>query len=253
MTILIIEDEMKAANELESLIHEIRPNDIICAKLQSIQESVEWLQNNSAPDLIFSDIQLSDGSCFEIFRQIKTSPVIFCTAYNQFALEAFDNNGIDYLLKPIEKEKLRHSFQKLEQLQTLIHSNYPEYMQRFERLMSHSAAKYKTSLLSYFRDQITPVPVSDIDFIYTENKVVHAFSQNKKYEIRETLDNLCAQLDPDNFFRANRQYIIHRQSISNIEHLFGRKLVIRLYASATHNIIISKGKVSEFLNWLEGA
>ncbi len=253
MNILIIEDEIDAADELERLIHQIRHNDVICAKLQSIRESVEWLESNPAPDLIFASIQLKDGTSFDIFKNTRIAPVIFFTTQNKFALEAFENNGIDYLLKPIEKKKLQNSFQKLEQLQAFFLSDSPEYVRKFNRLLiTRSVAKYKTSLLSYFREQITPVPVSDICFIYTENKFVYVWSKNRKYEIKETLDNLATQLDPHDFFRANRQYIIHRQSIANIEYLYRKKLVVRLIGTVAFNIIISKEKTPNFLNWLEG-
>ncbi|MGF7231112.1 LytR/AlgR family response regulator transcription factor [Arachidicoccus sp.] len=253
MKILIIEDEIKAARELESLLHEIRSDIEVCALLQSIDESVNWFETNTEPDLIFSDISLADGISFDIFNEVSvTAPVIFCTAYNEFALQAFENNGFDYLLKPIEKDKLQRSFDKLKQLKKISLEESDDYQKRLHNLRGQFPSGYKSSLLTYFRGIITPINTSEISFIYTDNERVLAIVKGKQFELQESLDNLMIVLPPQAFYRANRQFIIHRKSIVKIEALRTRKLLVSLCDPEIKTAIVSKAKAKEFLNWVEG-
>ncbi|AYD48579.1 LytR/AlgR family response regulator transcription factor [Arachidicoccus soli] len=253
MKVLIIEDEIKAAKELESLLHEIRNDIEVCAFLQSIEDTINWFKTNEEPDLIFSDISLADGVSFDIFKEIAiTAPIIFCTAYNEFALQAFENNGFDYLLKPIEKEKLQKSFSKLKQLKAISLEESDDYKKRLHNLMGQFPVGYKSSLLTYFRGIITPVNTSEISFIYTDNERNFAVANAVHFELRETLDNLMTALNPQEFYRANRQFIIHRKSIDKIETLHTRKLLVSLCDLKIKTVIVSKAKATDFLKWVEG-
>ncbi|WP_338873362.1 LytTR family DNA-binding domain-containing protein [Spirosoma sp. SC4-14] len=250
MNVVVIEDELLAAKELCNLLASLRPNWTVVATLQSIDETVVWLAQHPAPDLIFSDIQLADGLSFQVFSTVDvTCPVIFCTAFDQYAIRAFEANGIDYLLKPIELNRLALAIKKYE---NLIASNTPA-LPTFQRLLEQlSRPASPTSLLVYHRDSITPLSVSGILFVHYEEGVVSATTvTGQRYVLSQTLDELEKLLSPHLFFRANRQFIIHRQSVQKGERYFGRKLIVKLTIPTTEPVIISKAKVSEFLNWLQ--
>lgn len=250
MNIVIIEDELKAAKELKHLIEGLVEHAKVGAILQSVEESINWLEANPAPDLIFSDVQLGDGLSFEIFKSLKIqTPIVFCTAYNEYALQAFDSNGIDYLLKPVEREKLVNTFSKLKNLREVLNKGYEEYSQKLNNLNKQLFKDVRSTLLVYFKDRIIPVRIGKIDVVRAINNVVYVYTGNKRYEIRDTLDSLASQLDPKEFYRANRQFIVHRKSIVRVEHLLARKLGIRLTITMDE-IIVSKAKASTFLKWL---
>ncbi|RCR67577.1 LytR/AlgR family response regulator transcription factor [Larkinella punicea] len=253
MRVIVIEDEIPAARELTGLLARLRPDWTVAAILQSIDEGIGWLNDNPQPDLIFADIQLADGLSFQIFSTVAiTCPVIFCTAFDQYAIRAFETNGIDYVLKPVEPERLTTALKKYENLTRAAPQPLPTlpfFKQLLEQLRLPS---FPTSLLVYHRDAIIPLPVADILFIHYESGVVLATSQSQqRFVLTQTLDELEALLSPQPFFRANRQYIIHRQSIVNAERYFGRKLVVKLTAPVPEPVIISKAKAGEFLTWLQ--
>jgi two-component system response regulator LytT len=251
--ILILEDEIKAARELKALIEQSRGDMQVCGLLQSVKEAIVWLERNPAPGLIFSDIQLSDGLCFEVFRAIRIeAPVIFCTAYDKYSLAAFESNGIDYLLKPIEKDKLEKGLEKFDRLREMFNQEQSGYHQRLSNVMTQIGKNHISSLLVYFQNKIIPVSTQDIPYIYAKDDKVTVFSGNDQYEFYESMDDLMVKLNPADFYRANRQFIIHRRSIVNIEQLFGRKLLVLLYISTPETIVVSKAKASEFLRWVEG-
>lgn len=251
---LIIEDEQKVAKELSILIEAVRPDVKLLATLGSTEEAIAWFQEHEAPDVIFSDIQLSDGLSFDIFKNVKVhSPVIFCTAFDEYMLNAFEANGIYYLLKPVSKSKLQEAFKKYEELKQSFDRNKDEYVKRVERLLNHVEPSYPTTLLVNFRDKITPVKTEDIAFLYYNNGVVTiSLFNNSSYFIQETLDELEAKLKPQLFFRANRQFIVHRNSVKDIERYFSRKLTIKLSIKTPEIIIVSKIKAQTFLDWVEG-
>src|SRR5690554_6683473 len=205
------------------------------------------------PDLIIADIHLSDGLSFELFKNFSiNTPIIFCTAYDEFALNAFEVNGIDYILKPIEREKLVKSFEKIDQLKSMLKNTSSEYVKRFQQLLSQFSNKYKENLLSYFQGKITPIPVSEINFIHLEQNVAYAYVKNKRFTLREKMEELEESLDPQMFFRANRQFIIHRNYLKNIESIYGRKFAVELLVQTPETIVISKVKSPDFLKWIEG-
>lgn len=254
--ILIIEDEIKAAKELKKLIEEQRSDMEVVGITGSVKKSIKWLGENEMPDLIFSDIQLADGLSFEIYKQVNvTAPIVFCTAFDEYAIQAFDANGIDYLLKPIDEDKLARGLEKFSRMRPANgndDSAGTNYQQRINDLVNQLDKSYKTSLLVYFQEKIIPIKTEDIDFINSENGIVTAWLNNgKHYILNHTLDALEGMLNPSTFYKANRQFIINRKAIVNIEHYFTRRLVVKLSQPTPENIIVSKVKASDFLKWVE--
>lgn len=254
--VLIIEDEIKAAKELRNLIEAQDSEMKVVAITDSIKGTLKWLNENPAPNLILSDIQLTDGLSFEIFKTINLSvPIIFCTAFDEYAIQAFDTNGIDYLLKPIDEEKLSHSLQKYTRLKSAYEKNPTEqtnYKQQLDNLIQQLDRSYKASLLIYFKDKIIPIKTEDIDFFNSSDSIITAYlNDGKHYIINYNLDNLEHMLDPRIFYRANRQFIINRKAVESIEHYFTRRLAVKLRQPTPESVIVSKVKATDFLKWLE--
>lgn len=249
MKALIIEDESIAAQALESLIKETSPATEIITVLQTIEESVEWFKLNLMPDLVFMDIHLADGSSFAIFDQVDiTCPVIFTTAYDEYALKAFEVNSIDYLLKPINKGSLERALNKFEHLTAADTENHS--LEKLLEQMGNLRKKYKTTFLIPERDKLIPLATSNIAYIYIDTKTVKAITKdNHTYYLNQTLDEIMAQLDPEVFFRANRQFIIARDAVKDLSVWFGNKLAINLIVPVPEKIIVSKARVGEFKSW----
>jgi DNA-binding LytR/AlgR family response regulator len=255
MKAVIIEDEPKAAQELKEILAQIRPNIVIENVLGSVEESVAWFERNVHPDLIFSDIQLSDGVSFEIYRKVRiSSPVIFCTAFDEHMLHAFETNGIAYLLKPIVPAKVEESLQKYDGLRSVMANGHGMLDERIEALFSQLKPSYKSTLLVPMRDKIVPVKADDVAYLYYNNGVVLVclFDQ-QQYFIEETMEVMESRLNPSVFYRVNRQFIIHRRSIREIERYFSRKLVVKLSLSTPETLIVSKLKASLFLDWMQAS
>jgi DNA-binding LytR/AlgR family response regulator len=248
INVLIIEDEVKAAKELKKLLEQIRDDMQVTDILQSVEEALEWFDTHPHPGLIISDIQLADGLSFEFFSKVSVkAPVIFCTAFDEYAIRAFETNGIDYLLKPVEKDKLAQSLEKFDIMKSIFSG------QQLQNLFTQIKPPFKTTLLAYFQDKIIPVRTAEVAFIYAANGLVGAYTASgRKYYVNGTLDELESSLDPHAFYRANRQFIISRNAVMNIEHSFARKLVVKVQPEAPESIVISKAKASDFLKWMEG-
>lgn len=252
MKILIIEDEIKTAKQLVSIITEIDDTIQVINNIVSIEHAVQWLKTNSQPNLILSDIQLADGLSFEIFKQIHIQcPIIFCTAFDEYMLEAFETNAISYLLKPITKDKVEKALDKFNTLK----STFQEDKNRLNisNLISQLKNPYKTTLLLNQKEKIIPTQVNDIAFIYLDKTMVDITTiNNQHFYLTTPLDEMEKTLDPSVFYRANRQFLINRSAIINVERYFARKLVIKTNIKAQETIIVSKAKASDFLRWLEG-
>lgn len=253
MNIVIIEDERMTAEDLAALLTGLKPGIRIVQMLHTVQEAKEWLRNNPQPDLIFSDIQLGDGLSFEIFSVVPLrSPVVFCTAYDAYALEAFRNNGIDYVLKPFSKNTIGLALDKYKMLRNGFRESavdYPEVMRQFRE--SPSAPK-TTAILVNKKDKIIPVSIGDIALFTIEYKTTQLITfSNQKYFINQTLDELEERCG-EKFFRANRQYLINRSAVTEAAQSFSRKLILQLSVEGRHEIIIGKNKTTEFLEWLQG-
>lgn len=244
--ILIVEDENIAAQHLQRLVAELLPDAHILATLQSIEESIEYLQQQPHPDLILLDIHLADGLSFHIFDHVQPHcPIIFTTAYDQYALQAFKVNSIDYLLKPINRDDLQHALDKLHTLASPTSSQLAA--------LAGSLHHYRTHFLVPMRDKLIPVPIDQIACLYLEDKITRAILLDGHHQIIDRpLDNIMEQLDPSRFFRANRQYIVSHAAISEISVWPISKLALTLTVETPDRIIIPKARVAEFKQWFSG-
>lgn len=249
MKVLIFEDETLAADKLESTLLEIRPDIQIAGRLKSIGSAVEWLQSNPHPDLIITDIRLLDGLCFEIFNQVKVSkPVIFVTAYDQYAIRAFEVNSIDYLLKPVQKEKLEASLAKL---QTPKDEPTPDYSQVLNFIKSNQVS-YKSRFMVRLGQRIVAIPSEKIGYFFSENKLTFIVTlDGRKFPMDQPLDELIDLLDPKRFFRANRQFIVAFDSIAEIHPYFKGRIKIVLQPKSEEEVVISSDRTPEFKKWID--
>ncbi len=249
MKIVIIEDEIFTAEDLRDDLQAINPAIEVMAILSTVKESILYFTKNSDYDLIFSDIQLGDGQSFEIFRQVNiAAPIIFCTAYNQYALEAFKANGIDYILKPFDKNSIAQALNKHQFLKEKLQSPALNYENIFAQLKAQSTRIQ--SLIVHQADKIIPLSVVEIALIYLKNQVIHLHTfTGKEYHIYQTLDELELKLNPQ-FYRVNRQFLVNRKAINDVSQYFGRKLLLNLSLNFPERLTISKEKVSHFLSWL---
>jgi two-component system LytT family response regulator len=250
MRAVIVEDEFVAAQNLERLISLVAEDIQIIAVLQSVEESVEWFSLNAAPDVLFLDIHLADGSSFSIFEKVKIPcPIIFTTAYDEYALKAFEVNSIDYLLKPINQKNLERSIQKLRNLVTTKTDN-ADMIANVLAAFKESKKVYKSNFLIPYKDKFLPLAIHKIAYFYTENKIVKIVTDdNKTFSMDSSLEDLYSQLDSSQFFRANRQFIVSHKAIKDISIWFGSKVSINLYISVPEKIIVSKARVAEFKVW----
>ena len=250
MNIIIIEDEKPAARLLERKIQKLGYS--IITLLHSVEESLDWFQNNSHPDLIFLDIQLSDGLSFEIFEQIDIkSAVIFTTAYDEYALRAFKLNSIDYLLKPIDEEELATAILKFaNQFQVNSVSNLD--FEAIKRMLVNPISKeYRKRFSVKIGQQIKVIDVAEIECLYSENKgtYIHT-SDNRDYLIDSSLEVVEAELNPNDFFRISRKYIIPLQSVKEIQVYSNSRLKISLPTYKADEVIVARERVSDFKEWL---
>lgn len=247
MKVLIIEDEMVAAQQLQRLLQDIDPSIKVVAVLQSIEESVEFFSENQSPELVFMDIHLADGSSFDIFDQVKVdSPIIFTTAYDQYALQAFKVNSIDYLLKPINPTDLQRALSKYRKIKEAPQGNFNMLIE----MMKKQYNQYQSFFLIPNGDRLMPLAVADIAFIRLDNKVAHIVTNNNHtISLDKSLDAIMEQLDPRLFYRVNRQYVVAHKSITDIRIWLLGKLKLSLCVPTPEGIIVPKAKVAEFKEW----
>lgn len=249
MNCLIIEDEKEAAIKLSGMIEKYDRNIVILDTIQSVKNAVIWLKNNETPDLIFMDIQLADGLSFEIFEQtIVKAPVIFTTAYDEYALKAFKVNSIDYLLKPIGQSELNQAVDKYKE------NNAPKEIsaQVFDTILHTLSKKYKSKFLIKVGEHIKVFTVDDVQCFYSMEK--YTFLQNNKgrdYAIAYSLDQIENLVDPAKFFRINRSFLVAFSAISNIVSYSNSRLRIDLKSNNSEDLVISREKVQDFKKWLE--
>jgi two-component system LytT family response regulator len=250
MNALIIEDEIVAAQALEALVREVDPSIRIVATLQSIDESTEWFATAPPPDLVFMDIHLADGSSFGIFEQVDVPcPVVFTTAYDEYALKAFEVNSIDYLLKPINRKDLERAINKYRNSTARPDENIGLINKLLADLRQTSVA-YRNCFLVPERDKLIPLPTADIAYVCIDAKVVKAVTfAGRTCYMDIPLDDLMTQLDPARFFRANRQFIIAHRAVRDLSLWFGGKLSVNLTVHAPERILVSKARVPDFKRW----
>jgi two-component system response regulator LytT len=252
--VVIVEDEAATARNLSRLLADIDPGISIATTISSVTEAVDWFNEwPDAYDLIFMDIRLADGLSFEIFKRADISkPVIFVTAYNEHALLAFKNNGIDYILKPFDEEELVKAFKKFNNLTGRSAGGVDAGQFNLLLQQINQVAKpHKKSFLVHFRDKLIPVETVRIAWFYTANEIVYAHTIDEHQYIMEfTLEQLEQQLDPSLFFRANRQFVINRNAIAEINFFFNGRLLVKVKPEPSERILISKARVTEFKNWM---
>lgn len=247
--ILIIEDENLAADRLESMLKKVSPDCRVLAKIGSIKESVKWLMQNTA-DLIFLDIQLSDGLSFTIFERIPvTTPVIFTTAYDQYAIKAFQLNSVAYLLKPIKSSALEESLHKLDMMQSAFGIDFNRLMDAYQG----KTVEYKKRFLIRIGDKLKKIETSDLAYCYAMNKSVFCKTFNNQHlPLEQSLDTLENLLDPARFFRINRRYLVNMDAIDNMI-AWSRsriKLELKPPAESTKDTIVSIDRSADFKKWL---
>lgn len=251
MRIVIIEDEKPNATRLKNMLLDISPAIEVMATLDTVTASVAWFRQNPPPDVALMDIRLADGLSFDIFPQVSLScPVIFTTAYDEYAIRAFKVNSLDYLLKPIEKEDLQLALEKIEKIRQPAGS--AEMVQQLLEFFRQKEVTYRSRFMLPFRDGYKTVLVADVDFIFYAYNVTHLVLKDKtQLAVTQTMDELEEQLDPNQFFRANRQHIINVSSIDSIQNSFNGKLRIKLKRDAEREVLVSKEKVPLFKQWLD--
>ena len=255
MNIAIIEDEPIIAESLKLILMEIDTSISVLKILSSVRSSVEWLsENQSSCDLLLMDIHLTDGLSFEIFNKIDSNtPIVFVTAYDQYALEAFKVKGVDYILKPFDKEKIQKSLKKFKSLAQTGSNNFNSESLKhlMEIVASNKSINDRKSYLAYQQDKLIPLSVDEISWFYKSNLVTYACtSRNKKYVINDTLDNIQNEVSSVNFYRANRQFIVRKDAIDDIVIYFNGRLIVNVTPKPDEKIIVSKAKATGFKNWL---
>lgn len=255
--ILIIEDEKRNFNRLQRLLMDIDPDYSIAGPLASIGEGVEYLGSHEAPDLIFADIHLADGLSFEIFRQVNvSSPIIFTTAYDEYAVQAFKYNSIDYLLKPVDSEELREAISKAETYSRIPETpspvnDYGKNLNELLEMMRRSNYRYRERFLIPGIDGYESISVNDISHIMLKDRTVLAFMEDGRSKVVPfSLDDLESQLDPDKFFRANRQFLINIDSVRKVSFYFNSRLLVHLRNYQDTEVVVSRERAAALKDWL---
>lgn len=251
MNIIIIEDEFRAAKSLQNLISDIKPDSKILGVYDSIETSIEALSADIKPDLIFMDIQLSDGLSFEIFKAVEiTCPVVFCTAYDQYMLDAFKSKGVDYVLKPFSREDIQEAFKKVDGLKKFFQKNeLPDLSALLQKINQPSG---KTSFLVFKNQKYTNILTEDIAYFYIHNEITHLVTFAKEqFPLSQPLGQIAEQVSEKQFFRVNRQYLVNFKAIKEMEHYFQRKILVKLTLETPEKLLINKEKTHSFFTWLE--
>lgn len=253
MNILLVEDEPLAAAQLAAHISALRPEAKILSVCDTVRSAVEWIENNDAPDLAFFDIQLGDGLSFEVFEQIHfPHPVIFTTAYDDYAIRAFKVNSIDYLLKPIERNALEKSLQKFDELTQPNSSKLnPELLR--EVVDSIKKKKYKERFLVKVGTHLRVLETTDIIYFYSFEKGTYAkTNEGKDYLLDQSLELVEGLVDPNVFFRINRKYLVALKSISDVVSYSNSRLKLKISQANDDDFLVAREKVKSFKSWLEG-
>lgn len=247
MKILIVEDETAAYENLLEILSEVDPSIKVVGYTESVRQTIQWLKINENPDLILMDIHLSDGSAFSIFESIRLEiPVIFTTAYDEYAIDAFKVNSIDYLLKPIKVADMRRAIEKF---MKWTRQDVLRYLSQLNQIPQ--ATKYKDKLLIPDKDKLIPVDIKEIAFFYTTSKSTSVYLRTgRSYPYAKTLEQIESTLNPSEFIRANKQFIIARHSVKNITIWFDSRLLITLETEPPERVYVSKNKAAEFKTWI---
>jgi two-component system response regulator LytT len=247
MNVLIVEDETAAYEAMVNILEEIDPSIEIAGNTESVSQTINWLKNNQAPDLILMDIHLSDGSAFLIFEYIEVAtPIIFTTAYDEYAIEAFKVNSIDYLLKPIKTSELRRALTKFSKWSP---TDALAYLSKVSQLTV--TKRYKDKILIPVKDKLLPVELGQVSYFYTSDKTTFiCLKDGSQLTYFSTLDQIFSTLNPADFYRANKQFIVSRSNVQNITIWFDSRLLLTLDTVVPEPIYISKNKAADFKTWI---
>jgi two-component system response regulator LytT len=255
LKVLIIEDEIPAQRLLKETLQEIEIKTEVIGCLNSIKSAVAWFQNNEHPDIVLLDIQLSDGLSFDIFKQVNIeSLIIFTTAYDEYAIQAFKVNSLDYLLKPIEKDELQTAFEKYNQYnkQYIQEQNSNIDFKELASLIKSEKPNYRKRFLIQSNESFFHLPVEDIALFYSMQGITFAVTfEKREYPVNFSLGNLKDQLQPDNFFKINRQFIVNIDAIKRVHSYFNGKLKLEIKPSHAEDVIIGKDKAASFKRWMD--
>jgi len=256
MNIVLIEDEAIAMRMLRKVIMSVDKNAVIIAELESVADACNWFSSvkELTVDVVFSDIQLSDGLSFEIFESLKLDiPVIFTTAYNEYAIRAFKVNGVDYLLKPIQEKEVEIALNKLRQTKSILSTQQLNEIKQLMNQFQTVPVQLNPTFLAIQKDKIIPVKSENIAWISIQNQMLTALLfNNHKMHFDETMDNVEKRLPKSEFFRVNRQYIVSRKAIVEAEFYFNNRLSLKLLPPAPETVVVSRERVALFRNWLQG-
>jgi two-component system response regulator LytT len=253
LPVVIVEDEPVIARDLAHLLKTIDDRIVVVAIIASVEAAVTWFNNNLGLfHLIFMDIRLGDGSSFDILKQVKLEcPVIFVTSYQEYALQAFKSNGIDYILKPFNEQELSNAVAKYNNWIKVPDSKKDNSFELLLSQINQLKQHYKKSFLVHFRNKLIPLETNRISWFYTNNEMVHAQTDdNRQYVIDENMEALTGQLEPQQFFRANRQFILNRKSIVEVDFFFNGRLSLKVNPAPPEQILVSKARVPEFKTWM---
>ncbi|WP_294184188.1 LytTR family DNA-binding domain-containing protein [uncultured Sphingobacterium sp.] len=250
MKIVIIEDETLMAKELARSLKRINPDIEILSCLSSVEDAKIFFNEENNIDLIFSDIELEDGLSFEIFKNMDLQvPVIFCTAYDEYAIDSFKANGVEYILKPFTDESLKKALDKFQWLKSSFQKMFVESQQKLsdEALGNYSQPQ---ALMIHYRGRILPISIEKVMCVFIENDIVYVYTIKQDiYSISGTMDEMTLKLG-DTFFRVNRQFLVNRDAIAEAIHIANRKLLIQFKFKFDRNVIVSKERTTKFFNWL---
>lgn len=249
MKILIVEDEARAASQLQGLLQEIGFTYELLEQLDTVEDTIAWFRQEPEPDLVFMDIQLADGISFEVFQEISTeAPIIFTTAFDEYALEAFKVNSIDYLLKPIKKEELQRAVEKFRRSKPKELSPDQKVMQRL--LESLQAPKARKGVLAREGKSLVQVSIEDILYAYSEESITFGVTAEKRFIIEETMEEFSLSLPQEAFFQINRGQVVARRAIEKIDPYFNNRLSLKVQNPKDQEFIVSRPRSAEFRKWL---
>jgi two-component system response regulator LytT len=252
MNIVIIEDELLTAEDLTEIIGRAGKDIRIMAALDSVKAAIEFFKKEQPVDLVFSDIQLGDGLSFEIFRAARVeAPIIFCTAYDEYALDAIRNNGIEYILKPFTAESIFKAIEKYNQLKKHFIPSEIDYEKIIRAITGDDTARKQVgSILVYHRDKVLPIRLDEVALFYIENELTHLHCFNGKfYVVNQTMEEL-EEFSKGSFFRINRQFLVNRRAVTDANHYQPRKYVVNLSVHFKEVLVVSKNRTADFLEWL---
>lgn len=252
MKLLIIEDEPLAAKRIETLVTSIEPHAVVLARIDSVKMAVEWLCSNPSPDIIFLDIQLADGISFQIFEQCEVKcPVIFISAYDEYAIRAFKVNSIDYLLKPVDKDELVTALQKYKRM----NHGAPDTRQLLDNIgqaMQMLTKRYKSRFVIKVGEHLRTIEATSILYFYSQEKTTFCFTtENRSMVLDYTLDQLEEMVDPALFFRINRKYLVSAGAIADIISYTNSRLKLRIKGVQQDDAIVARERVADFKRWLD--